>query len=59
MQRVAPTGGYVQVDSYRNADEKEALRNWVLTAKTYYDPAGWVELFEKAGYRGDYYWTIT
>jgi hypothetical protein len=30
----------------------------VLTAKTHYDPAGWVKLFAEAGYTGDYYWTV-
>jgi ubiquinone/menaquinone biosynthesis C-methylase UbiE len=59
MQRVAPAGGYIQVDSYRTPAEKEMFLQWVLTAKTYYDPAGWQALFAEAGYTGDYYWTIT
>lgn len=58
MQRVAPAGGYIQVDSYRNAEERELFLNWVLTAKTHYDPDGWKALFAEAGYTGDYYWTI-
>jgi SAM-dependent methyltransferase len=59
MQRVAPAAGYIQVDSYRTPAEKEMFLQWVLTAKTYYDPAGWQALFAEAGYTGDYYWTIT
>lgn len=58
MQRLAPGRGYIQVDSYRTPEEREIFLSWVLTAKTHYDPAGWIELFEEAGYTGDYYWTI-
>jgi cyclopropane fatty-acyl-phospholipid synthase-like methyltransferase len=59
MQRVAPNGGYIQVDSYRTSEEKELFLKWVLTAKTHYDPSGWKKMFSEAGYTGDYYWTIT
>jgi SAM-dependent methyltransferase len=59
MQRVAPRGGYIQVDSYRTPEEKALFLDWVLTAKTHADPAGWRELFREARYTGDYYWTIT
>ena len=59
MQRVAPGGGYIQVDSYRTPEEKSMFLNWVLTAKTHYAPDGWRALFSEAGYTGDYYWTIT
>jgi SAM-dependent methyltransferase len=58
MQRVAPRGGYIQVDSYRNEEEKALFLDWVLTAKTHADPEGWQRLFAEAGYTGDYYWTI-
>lgn len=58
MQRVAPTAGYVQVDSYRNEEEKALFLDWVLTAKTHDYPEGWKRLFAEAGYTGDYYWTI-
>lgn len=59
MQRVAPGGGYIQVDSYHTPQERELFLKWVLTAKTHYDPSGWKQLFFEAGYTGDYYWTIT
>jgi ubiquinone/menaquinone biosynthesis C-methylase UbiE len=59
MQRVAPGGGYIQVDSYQTPEQKELFLQWVLTARTHYDPAGWKRLFSEAGYTGDYYWTIT
>lgn len=58
MQRVAPSGGYVQVDAYRNPEEEQLFLDWVLTAKTYGTPDFWVELLHEAGYSGEYYWTI-
>jgi SAM-dependent methyltransferase len=58
MQRVAPNGGYIQVDSYRTPREEAIFLDWVLTAKTHYNPEGWKQLFNEAGYTGDYYWTI-
>ena len=59
MQRVAPLGGYIQVDSYLTDEERELFLQWVLTAKTHFTPDGWKDMFAKAGYTGDYYWTIT
>ena len=58
MQRLAPGKGFVQVDSYRTPEQKEVFESWVLTAKFHDYPAGWIELFNEAGYTGDYYWTI-
>jgi len=58
IERLAPGRGYVQVDTYRTPEEKEIFESWVLTAKTHYDPDGWKQLFDEAGYTGDYYWTI-
>lgn len=58
MQRVAPGGGYVQVDAYRNPEEEQIFLDWVLTAKTHGTPQFWVELLKEAGYSGDYSWTI-
>ncbi len=58
MERLAPGKGFVQVDSYHTAEQKEVFESWVLTAKYYGYPAEWIELFEEAGYTGDYYWTI-
>jgi len=58
MVRVAPEKGYIQVDSYRTREEEELFLTWVLTAKTHYYAEGWKELFNEAGYKGDYYWTF-
>jgi hypothetical protein len=30
----------------------------VLTAYTHDYPAGWKAIFDEAGYKGDYYWTL-
>jgi SAM-dependent methyltransferase len=57
--RLARVGSYVQVDSYRTPEERALFLDWVLTAETHHDPAGWEALFAEAGYRGDWYWTIT
>jgi ubiquinone/menaquinone biosynthesis C-methylase UbiE len=58
IQRISGGRAFIQVDSYRNPEEREAFLRWVLTAKTYYDPAGWEQLFAEAGYTGYYSWTI-
>jgi SAM-dependent methyltransferase len=49
---------YVQVDSYFTENEKRLFEDWVLTAYTHDYPDGWREIFDEAGYRGDYYWTF-
>lgn len=60
MTRVCkrPENCFVQVDAYRNENEKELFEAWMLTAKTYLKPDEWRELFGEAGYEGDYFWTI-
>lgn len=58
IQRVSGGRAFVQVDSYHTPEQKEIFESWVLTAEFYDYPRGWVELFQEAGYTGDYYWTI-
>ena len=58
IERVAPGRGFVQVDAYHTADERELFLQWVLTAKHHDFPDGWIRLFESAGYTGDWYWTV-
>lgn len=58
MQRLAPGKGFIQVDSYRTPEQKTIFQSWVLTAMYHDYPDGWIKLFEKAGYTGDWYWTI-
>jgi SAM-dependent methyltransferase len=59
MERVAPGRGYIQVDAYTSDDERDIFLDWVLTAETHGKPDMWRELFGRAGYTGDYYWTVT
>jgi SAM-dependent methyltransferase len=59
LQRVARRGAYVQVDSWLTPEQRDNLERWVLTAETYDSPDGWRQLFDQAGYTGDYYWTVT
>lgn len=58
IERLAPGNGFVQVDSYRTKEQKKVFESWVLTAEFYDYPSGWLDLFKKAGYTGDYFWTI-
>ncbi len=58
IERVSRGKSFVQVDSYRTPEQKELFESWVLTAKFYDYPQGWIDLFNEAGYTGDYYWTI-
>ena len=59
MERVGRRFKYLQVDSYRNEEERDKFERWQLTALTHFDPDGWRKVFREAGYAGDYSWTIT
>jgi hypothetical protein len=58
IERLAPGMGFVQVDSYLNAEQKKLFESWVLTAQFHEYPSAWLDLFLESGYSGDYYWTI-
>lgn len=58
IERVAPGRSYIQVDAYRDEDERETFLDWMLTAETFGHPDMWRDLFRRAGFTGDYYWTI-
>lgn len=58
IERLSGGRAFVQVDSYRTPEQKEIFESWVLTAEFHDYPEGWIELFEEAGYTGDYDWTI-
>jgi len=58
IERLAPGRGYIQVDAYRSEDERALFLEWMLTCKCFDTPEGWRRRFAKAGYTGDYYWTI-
>ena len=56
IERVARLGSFITVDAYRNDEEKERMFAWNLTAKTILHVDEWKELFNDAGYTGDYHW---
>jgi SAM-dependent methyltransferase len=58
IERVCPGRGFIQVDAYRTEAERTLFLDWMLTARTFDTPAGWLELFCDAAYTGQYWWTI-
>ena len=59
INRVNKTNNsFIQVDSFRNINEQKVFKQWVLTAKFYDYPSGWLKLFKEANYKGYYDWTI-
>lgn len=58
IERVCPGRGFVQVDAYRTEREREVFLDWMLTAKTWDTPEGWLQMFREVGYHGDHWWTI-
>ncbi len=58
IQRISGGRAFVQVDSYYTPEQKDIFESWVLTAEFHDYPAGWIKLFQEAGYTGDWYWTI-
>jgi len=53
IERLAPQK-YVMVESFRNERELFNLQCWALTCESFFRPEGWVWLFERFGYTGDY-----
>lgn len=59
IERVSTGKSFVMVDGWRSKIEKSNLEAWVLTAQTVLSVEKWVELFNEAGYTGDYaFWTV-
>ncbi|MDA9040184.1 class I SAM-dependent methyltransferase [Gammaproteobacteria bacterium] len=56
LERVSRKGSFITVDAYTNDDEKQRMLAWNLTAKTILHVDEWKELFNEAGYSGDYFW---
>ena len=56
LERVSRKGSFITVDAYTNNDEKQRMHAWNLTAKTILHVDEWKELFDEAGYAGDYFW---
>ena len=49
---------FIQVDAFTNDRERRRLMAWSGGIKTVYSCDDWLSLFERVGYKGDYYWTI-
>ena len=58
IERVSRGKSFITVDSYRNAEEKERMYAWNLTAKTIMSVDEWIAFFKEIGYTGDYFWFI-
>ena len=58
IERVSRGKSFITVDAYRNADEKERMYAWNLTAKTIMSVDEWIAFFKEIGYTGDYFWFI-
>lgn len=59
IERVSKGSSFIMVDGWRNKVEKFNLEAWVLTAQTILSVEKWVDLFNEAGYTGDYaFWTV-
>ncbi len=56
IERVKIRGSFITVDAYHNDQEKARMEDWNLTARTVLHVNEWLELFDKAGYTGDFYW---
>jgi SAM-dependent methyltransferase len=58
VERVSHGKSFVTVDAYRNDEEKEAMMNWNLTARTIMHVNEWKAFFDEVGYTGDYFWFV-
>jgi len=58
IQALSREPSFVSVDAYLDEAGKQRLEDWVLTAQTYGTPEFWLDIFSRAGYTGDYAWTI-
>ena len=60
MMRVCKPGGhmFIQVDSYKNEEQKKRMLHWILTAEIMKSNDEWIDFFKKIGYNGDFFWTI-
>ena len=54
MDRVSRGKSFVQATSYYTPEQKSKCEFWSLSAEHHHSVDGWLELFHKAGYSGDY-----
>ena len=58
IMRVSKGKSFITVDAYRNAEEKNRMEAWNLTALTMMSVDEWKNFFVEVGYTGDFYWFI-
>lgn len=56
IQRVAKNFSYIVVNAWNSDEERKKQEKWNLTAQTCLHTDQWKDLFQSAGYTGDYYW---
>ena len=47
---------WIRVGAYKTEDQKKIIDNWAALATTYLHVDEWLELFDKANYKGAYDW---
>jgi SAM-dependent methyltransferase len=58
IQRVSRGNAFIVVDAWRTDEERDRMKDWVVTARTYMHVDDWRAVFNEVGYTGDYYWFI-
>ena len=58
ISRVSKKNSFITVDAYRNEEQKKAMMDWNLTAKTILHVDDWKKMFNEIDYSGDFYWFI-
>lgn len=54
IERVSAAHKYINVEAYRNEQEKVNLMYWQLTCRAFHTPGEWEWIFEQTGYTGDH-----
>jgi len=57
IQRIGKGKSYITVGAYRTEEEKNLFLEWTLLGTTVLHVDEWLQVFEAAGYTGDYYFT--
>ena len=56
IQRITKRNAYLRIAAFKNIDQKEIIDKWATGGRCYLHVDDWLELFEKAGYKGYYDW---
>ena len=56
IMRVSKGNCFIKVNGYKNDEERVALEEWNLVAKTILHVDEWKSLFSEVGFTGDYFW---